>query len=83
MIQTGILKIKYMEALGDTKKQNSCASCIISKESRAAFKQPTQSRYALLEAASSETPGPITPADKDGKTFVQIVVEACTAVYRG
>lgn len=33
---------------------------------------------ALLEAVSSDTKGPIIPADPEGNKFIQILVDACS-----
>lgn len=42
------------------------------------FKQLEQNKYALLDTVPSDTSGPITPADSEGKNFVQILVDACS-----
>ena len=53
--------IKHMNTLCSTHELRSCPPCAQGKATRAPFKQQRQNRYALLEAVSSDTTGPIDP----------------------
>lgn len=68
----------HMEKLREFQGQTSCQPFTEGKKNRALFKQLRQNRYALLDAVSSDTTGPITSTDKGGNKFVQILVDACT-----
>lgn len=70
--------MKHMENLSIAHKHKSCSPCSQGKATRALFKQDQQNRYALLDAVSSDTTGPITPADAEGKKYVPILVDACS-----
>lgn len=72
------LEMQHMEKLCVTQQQKSCPPCGKGKATRTPFKQKQKNIYALLEAVSSDTTGPITPTDADGKKFVQILVDACS-----
>lgn len=70
--------MQHMENLSVVHKHKSFPPCSQGKATRSPFKQLEQNRYALLEAVSSDTTGPITPVDSEGKKFVQIMVDACS-----
>lgn len=70
--------MQYMQQLGDGKEERSCPPCTTGKATRAPFNQESQIRYALLEALSSGTKGPISPSYSDGNKFIQLLVDACT-----
>lgn len=62
--------------MSTTHQQKSFPPCTQGKATRAPFKQEKQNRYALIEAVSSDTTGPITTADPDGNKFIHMLVDA-------
>lgn len=68
--------MQYIEKISCAQSHSSCPPFSDGKEKRASFKQNEQNRYALPEAFSPDSTGPITPADTDGNKYIQILVDA-------
>lgn len=73
---------EYLDAIKFLKdKENpavSCQACIEAQDKRAGFKKAPSNWYALLDAVSSDTIGPISTADICGNRYLQQIVDGAT-----
>lgn len=68
--------IQFIKKSASIDDQLSFDACVAGKARRRPFVNLTQNRYAPLEAVSSDTTGPLTQEDSDGKTFLQLIKNA-------
>lgn len=60
-----------------------CVPCVLGNAKRAPFPTNPAPPLQPLEAVSTDTTGPITPADIDGNRYLQIIVDAATGHTTG
>lgn len=60
-----------------------CKPFITAKANRKPFPKQTANRYAVLEAVSNDTTGPLNPTDLHGNKYLQLLVDAGSAHLQG